>query len=146
MKAGIGVLNNSVSLFTNIGDENILQVEYHRNMYSYHKKIESGIWAIICVRWYHLAIINFTSCWHYRILTVSYNVDVGYVLLSHTWVRYPGFSGHGVKCPILTTVVPGFSGDLIGCTIQSQWGPFGDLHLARKKNFFVCEISCFWVK
>ena len=28
--------------------------------------------------------------------------------LSHTWVRYPGFSGHGIKCPILTTVVPGF--------------------------------------
>ena len=31
-----------------------------------------------------------------------------HVCLSHTWVRYPGFWGHGVKCPILTTVVPGF--------------------------------------
>ena len=27
---------------------------------------------------------------------------------SHTWVRHPGVSGHGIKCPILTTVVPGF--------------------------------------
>ena len=57
--------------------------------------------------------------------------------LSHTWVRYPRFSSHGVKCPILTTVVPGFSGDLIGCTIQSKWGPFGDLYLARKNLLFV---------
>ena len=64
--------------------------------------------------------------------------------LSHTWVRYPGFSGHGVKCPILTTVVPGFSSDLIDCTIRSKWDPFGDLYLARK--IFVCKISCFWVK
>ena len=55
-------------------------------------------------------------------------------VLSHTWVRYPGFSGHGIKCPILTTVVPGFSGDLIGCIIRSKWGPFGDLYFARKKN------------
>ena len=62
--------------------------------------------------------------------------------LSHTWVRYPGFSGHGVKCPILTTVVPGFSGDLIGCTIRSKWGPFGDLHLARKKSS-LCENKLF---
>ena len=60
--------------------------------------------------------------------------------LSHTWVRYPGFSGHGVKCPILTTVVPGFSGDLIGCTIRSKLGPFGDLYLARKK------LLCVWNK
>ena len=55
-----------------------------------------------------------------------------YYPLSHTWVWYPWFSGHGVKCPILTTVVPGISGDLIGCTICSKWGPFGDLYLARK--------------
>ena len=58
-------------------------------------------------------------------------------ILSHTWVRYPGFSGHGVKCPILTTVVPGFSSDLIGCTIRSKWGPFVDLYLARKNLLFV---------
>ena len=58
-------------------------------------------------------------------------------MLSHTWVRYPGFSSHGVKCPILTTVVPGFYGDLIGCTIRSKWGPFGDLSLARKNLLFV---------
>ena len=60
--------------------------------------------------------------------------------LSHTWVRYPGFSGHGVKCPILITVVPGFSGDLIGCAIRSKWGPFGDLYLARK------HLLCVWNK
>ena len=60
--------------------------------------------------------------------------------LSHTWVWYPGFWGPGVKYPILTTVVPGFSGDLIGCTIRSKWGPFGDLYLARKILF------CVWNK
>ena len=70
-------------------------------------------------------------------------------MLSHTWVRYPGFSGHGVKCPILTTVVPGFSGDLIGCTIRSKWGSFGDLYHARKKllcvwnKLFLAEIKFF---
>ena len=63
-----------------------------------------------------------------------------YINLSHTWVRYPGFWGHEVKYPILTTVVPGFSGDLIGCTIRSKWGPFGDLYLARKILF------CVWNK
>ena len=52
-----------------------------------------------------------------------------------------------VTCPILTTVVPGFSGNLIGCTIRSKWGPFGDLYLARKNllcvwnNLFVSEIK-----
>ena len=61
-------------------------------------------------------------------------------VLSHTWVQYPGFWGHGVKCPILTTVVPGFFGDLIGCTIRSKWGPFGDLYLAWKSIF------CVWNK
>ena len=65
---------------------------------------------------------------------------MGITPLSHTWVRYPGFSGHGVKCPILTTVVPGFSGDLIGCTIRSKWGSFGDLYLARKNRL------CVWNK
>ena len=62
------------------------------------------------------------------------------ICLSHTWVRCPGFSGHGVKCPILTAVVARFSGDLIGCTIRSQWGPFGDLYLARK------NLLCVWNK
>ena len=60
--------------------------------------------------------------------------------LSHTWVWYPGFSGHRIKCPILTTVVPGFSSDLIGCTIRSKWGPFGDLYLAMN------NILCVWNK
>ena len=61
--------------------------------------------------------------------------------LSHTWVRYPGFSGHGVKCPILTTVVPGFSGDLIGYTIRSKWGSLGDLYLARKNRLCVLFLA-----
>ena len=68
-----------------------------------------------------------------------------FLMLSHTWVQYPGFSGHGVKCPILTTVVPGFSGDLIGCTIRSKWAHLGICTLPAK-IFFVCEISCFWLK
>ena len=70
----------------------------------------------------------------FALIYVMAGVDQPYkslFLLSLTWVRCPGFSGHGVKCPILTTVVPGFSGDLIGCTIRSKWGPFGDLYLAR---------------
>ena len=67
-------------------------------------------------------------------------VRVLYYVLSHTWVRYPGFSGHGVKCPMLTTVVPGFSGDLIGCTIRSKWGSFGDLYRAKKNRL------CVWNK
>ena len=60
----------------------------------------------------------------------------GLVQLSHAWVRYPGFSDHGVQCPILTTVVPGFSGDLIGRSSQSKWSPFGDLY-QKKNHFFV---------
>ena len=39
--------------------------------------------------------------------------------LYHTWVRYPGFSGHEIQCPIQTTAVPGFSGDRIWCTTWS---------------------------
>ena len=31
-------------------------------------------------------------------------------------------------------------GDLIGCTIRSKWGPFGDLYLARK------NLRCVWNK
>ena len=65
---------------------------------------------------------------------------VQYYDLSHTWVRYPGFSSHGVKCPILNTVVPGFSGDLNGRTIWSKWGPFGNLYLAKK------NLLCVWNK
>ena len=38
-----------------------------------------------------------------------------YDRLSHSWVRYPGFSVHEVQCSILTTVVPGVSDELIGC-------------------------------
>ena len=73
-------------------------------------------------------------------IAVGKHFTVTIIKLSHTWVRYPGFSGHGVKCPILTTVAPGFSGDLIGCTIRSKWGSFGDLYLARK------NLLCVWNK
>ena len=41
---------------------------------------------------------------------------------------------HEVKCPILTTMVLEFSGDLIGCATRSKWGPFGDRYFARKKE------------
>ena len=69
------------------------------------------------------------------------NLPMGcFRLLSHIWVRYPGFSGRGVKCPILTTVVPGFSDDLIGCTIRSKWDSFGDLYLAWE------NLLCVWNK
>ena len=77
----------------------------------------------------------------YSLVKINMINDGSYLHLSHTWVRYPGFSGgHGVKCPILTTVVPGFSGDLIGCTIRIKWGSFGDLYLARKNHL------CVWNK
>ena len=83
--------------------------------------------------------------WHFFLNFISYHIFAIYVGgaslgLSHTWVRHPGFSGHGVKCPILTTVVPGFSSALIGCTIRSKWGSFGDLYLARKNRL------CLWNK
>ena len=99
--------------------------------------------------WFCSAVLYFWYITPFRrfvwFIYPSYITADEYRPLSHTWVRYPGFSGHRVKCPILTTVVPGFSGDLIGCTIRSKWVPFGDLYLARK-ILFVFEIGCFWVK
>ena len=83
-----------------------------------------GVWVVYAVQ-SHLLWCN---QWHHI---------GGLVHLSHTWVQYPGFLGHGVKCPILTAVVPGFSGNMIGCTIRRKWGPFGDPHLAIK-NLFLC--------
>ena len=67
------------------------------------------------------------------------------LLLSHTWVRYPGFSGHGVKCPILTTVVPGFPAIWLVVPFGANGAHLGICALPEK-NLFVCEISCFWVK
>ena len=52
---------------------------------------------------------------------------------------------HEVQCLIQTTVVQVFSGDLIGCSIRSKWGPFGDLLLANRKYLFarnkLCELN-----
>ena len=68
-------------------------------------------------------------------------------ILSHTWVRYPGFSGHGVKCPILTTVVSGFSVDLIDCTIRSKWGSFGgSVPCQEKSSLCVKSVVSGWKK
>ena len=66
-------------------------------------------------------------------------------MLSHTWVRYPGFWGHAVKCPILTTVVPGFPAIWLAVPFGANGAHLGICTLPEK-IFFVCEISCFWVK
>ena len=67
------------------------------------------------------------------------------IILSHTWVRYPGFLGHVVKCPILTTVVPGFPAIWLAVPFRANGAHLGICTLSGN-NFFVCEISCFWVK
>ena len=90
--------------------------------------------------WVISNLIPYKGATYIRGLTMFCKLWLWHSVLSHTWVRYPGFSGHGVKCPILTTVVPGFSDDLIGCTIRSKWGSFGDLYLARKNRL------CVWNK
>ena len=58
------------------------------------------------------------------------------IMLSHTWVRYPGFSGHVVKCPILTSWFQDFR--------QSDWlyhseqmGPIWGSVPCHKNIFFV---------
>ena len=115
-------------------------LSHHTHVYSVSKSIGyMYTCSILGTRmiWLSFSIHNFR--WN-MILRLYSNLNGGLSILSHTWVRYPGFSGHGVKCPILTTVVQGFSGDLIGCTIRSKWGPFGDLCLARKIFF------CVWNK
>ena len=66
-------------------------------------------------------------------------------VLSHTWVRYPGFSGHGIKCPILTTVVPGFPAIWLAVPFGANGAHLGICTLPEKK-IFLCEISCFCVK
>ena len=65
--------------------------------------------------------------------------------LSHTWVRYPGFSGHGIKCAILATVVPGFPAIWLDVPFGANGTHLGICTLPEKK-LFVCEISCFCVK
>ena len=112
------------------------QAQWSDNAIWLVKQIYSFKWnenfTAITIRIYHGITSDHLNCLHLLPLVL-------YTVLSHTWVQYPGFSGHGVKCPILTTVVPGFSGDLIVCTIRSQWGPFGDLYLVRKN-------LCVWNK
>ena len=101
-------------------------------------------YRIVCLYFYSFCRWVMMSSCHICILDTGkvrgyfhFCMNIFLFHLSHTWVRYPGFSGHGIKCPILTTVVPGFSGDLIGCTIRSKWGPFGDLYLARRNRLCV---------
>ena len=61
----------------------------------------------------------------------------GFCLLSHTWVRYPGFSGHVVKCPILTTVVPGFPAIWLAVPFGANGAHLGICTLSEKIFFFV---------
>ena len=75
----------------------------------------------------------------------EFTLCVWKIYLSHTWVRYPGFWGHGVKCPILTTVVPGFPAIWLAVPFGANGAHLGICTLPEK-IFFVCEISCFWVK
>ena len=65
----------------------------------------------------------------------------GFFVLSHTWVRYPGVSGYEVQCPIQTTVVHGFFGDLTGCTMRANGAHLEICFLPE--YLFVCEIICF---
>ena len=60
--------------------------------------------------------------------------------LSHTWVRYPGFWGHGVKCPILTTVVPGFPAIWLAVPFGANGAHLGICTLPEKNLF------CVWNK
>ena len=60
--------------------------------------------------------------------------------LSHTWVRYPGFWGHGVKCPILTTVVPGFPAIWLAVPLGANGAHLGICTLPEKNIF------CVWNK
>ena len=46
-----------------------------------------------------------------------------------------GFRGHEVQCPIQTTVVPGFSGDLIGFTANEGYS-----------GIFYCPLEIFFAQ
>ena len=60
--------------------------------------------------------------------------------LSHTWVRYPGFSGHVVNYPILTTVVPGFPAIWLAVPFGENGAHLGICTLSEKNIF------CVWNK
>ena len=53
-------------------------------------------------------------------------------------MRYPGFSGRAVKCPILTTVVQGFPVISLAVQFGANGAHFRDLYLARK------YLLCVW--
>ena len=71
------------------------------------------------------------------------NVEPGVVFeLSHTWVRYPGFSGHGIKCPR-------WFQDFLAIWLAVPFGANGThsgICTLPEKSRFVCGISCFGVK
>ena len=68
------------------------------------------------------------------------------MILSHTWVRYPGFSGHGVKCPIFDHGGSRISRRSDWLYHSEQMGPIWASVPCQKKYFFVCETSSFRVK
>ena len=65
---------------------------------------------------------------------------IQYKILSHTWVRNPGFSGHVVKCLILTTVVPGFPAIWLAVPFGANGAHLGICTLSEKILF------CVWNK
>ena len=97
--------------------------------------------------WYNDIIVFFIMITIIDLISLSYQVITACTLydLSHTWVRYPGFSGHVVKCPILTTVVPGFPAIWLAVPFGANGAHLGICTLSEK-IFFVCEIRCFCVK
>ena len=68
------------------------------------------------------------------------NIKNTFYVLSHTWVRYPGFSGHVVKCPILTTVVPGYPAIWLAVPFGANGAHLGICTLSEKIFF------CVWNK
>ena len=82
----------------------------------------------------HRGHYDVTVMWYLIPVACSQCVDDA-LFLPHTWVRYPGFSGHEVQCLIGTTVVPGFSGDLIGCTMRAN-GVHMRIYFLPDKNRF----------
>ena len=66
-------------------------------------------------------------------------------LLSHTWVRYPGFGAMGLSVQYWPRWFQDFRRSDWLCHSE-QMGPIRGCVPCQKKIFFVCEISCFWVK
>ena len=88
-------------------------------------------------------LLNYDCFWRISVHLSKMNVVVHIQLtfiLSHTWVRYPGFWGHGVKCPILTTVVPGFPAIWLAVPFGANGAHLGICTLPEKNIF------CVWNK